>query len=751
MSRVKSPEPKFDEQMIPLSAVNGLIQSLQGKVLALENKYLHFVRYCSQIIRNAHSSFDQSINEHLISSHPPTKIIENLTRQKFALQGELANIEKMAKAPEANLDFVVKFMEIVRKSKEKILEKIGENKAKYSVQSVLLSMEEKLYLVANKIEMTQQDKGRIAELENLLKQKDRNYEILQQYVMKVKKEQAKGLCKISSLTDLKHERVNTPSATSRISIQHAGRSSPGLFSSQKDHEIVHLKQEVKYLQEKFRGLTGKAEKIVKKREIEISNFKNEIFQMKSIKKVLESVFIFFDHFEDNIRTYLDKLTGKVNGLGKVYLRFEVLKSITVKQRMFRLEENVGNDGFIKGLEKIIEDLKEELREKEEKMRESSEEIGRITRNYKEINEKYQTQIIEKNKGNDGKMEKIEELIRVNQELKMENVRLSNYKNDVDSEIMDLKDYFQADLDNLSSKIEKLFSENLMLKQRNEELQEKCAKVMTEKEKLMIQVYETKEISNFSLKSEPPSSLALKQELKLANSKLEAKSKQFSQVRLTLHELLENFYKITHENYSKFEKSIEKKIINWIYTLNQYKKCLKQPNTAPKLMELQKSHSKLILVNAQLTQRCNYYQDVIDELNLHCKQLSTDSSPTENFSLLQQRIIEKDQIIAHLQQMVSALEVENQKLAIDMENIEFTFQNAIADSKNYEESKSKVPGRLRISSTDLIKTFDSKIFSGTASEVEFNYTLEGTTIKSEHGEITPMASDNEDIADLEIIY
>ena len=84
---------------------------------------------------------------------------------------------------------------------------------------------------------------------------------------------------------------------------------------------------------------------------------------------------------------------------------------------------------------------------------------------------------------------------INNGLNNENAKLGNYKNELDLEIMDLKDYFQSDIDNLSNKIEKLFSENLILKQKNEEIKEKYEKAMTDKEKLMVKLYENKESSS----------------------------------------------------------------------------------------------------------------------------------------------------------------------------------------------------------------------------------------------------------------
>ena len=132
------------------------------------------------------------------------------------------------------------------------------------------------------------------------------------------------------------------------------------------------------------------------------------------------------------------------------------------------------------------------------MKQHKEEYVKISKLYYESNDKVQAnwkKNAEFNDELDEKNKKIEELIMINNGLNNENAKLGNYKNELDLEIMDLKDYFQSDIDNLSNKIEKLFSENLILKQKNEEIKEKYEKAMTDKEKLMVKLYENKESSS----------------------------------------------------------------------------------------------------------------------------------------------------------------------------------------------------------------------------------------------------------------
>ena len=788
MSRNRSHDPPAtEEQMIPMSAVNSLIQSLQSKVEGLERKYLEFAHHCSKIIRAAQNSLDQSINEHVTSGNmPSSKFIETLTRQKDKLQGELKNIEKMSVDfgnKEEKLSISVRLMRIVAIAKERILDKIKENKVKYSVQSVLLSMEEKLCNVVTKMNISEYNKERISELEDIIKQKDQTYESLQQYVIKLKNEQPLGLNHVSSLTEFKQgKKLVSPSSTHRSSIG-LGRTSPNLHTlqgtQQKDNEIAKLKNEISYLQEKFIGLTGKAEKLVVKKENEIFRFKNEMAQINNMKTMLKQVFRVFDDFEDKISVCLDKFGLKVNVLGKIYLRFESLKSSKYRSRLF-IREDAQNINFIQGLEKIIEELKRELENKDEVLKHKNEELIKVSKLYSEINEKIQVNVrISKESTNETEKKRIiiEDLQKSNSDLKSELTRISNYKNELDLEIMDLKDYFQSDIDNLSNKIEKLFSENLLLKQRNEDLREKYEKVMTEKEKLMIQLYETKDTSSSDILSVKPesvrspsnSALALKQELKITSTKLEAKSKEFNQLKADMKNI---FVSVIHDlikNYDELESNTTKKLMIMLQKCeavlklkhSRYRKVhhyasenYKNPNIFEKVNELTNSQSKLILINEKLTQKCNYYQDVIDQLNTHCKQLASEIPATQNCGKCleyQKHLIEKDYLVSLLQETVMKLEKENQRLEQDVQNIEFTFQNFIADSKHEEENRSRKSKGVVISSTDLIKTFDSKSFERADSDVDLTYTLEGTTIKSMHGELAPLTLSDEEINDLESIH
>ena len=146
--------------------------------------------------------------------------------------------------------------------------------------------------------------------------------------------------------------------------------------------------------------------------------------------------------------------------------------------------------------------------------------------------------------------------------------------------------------------------------------------------------------------------------------------------------------------------------------------------------------------------------MIDQLNTHCKQLASEIPATQNCGKCleyQKHLIEKDYLVSLLQETVMKLEKENQRLEQDVQNIEFTFQNFIADSKHEEENRSRKSKGVVISSTDLIKTFDSKSFERADSDVDLTYTLEGTTIKSMHGELAPLTLSDEEINDLESIH
>ena len=499
MSRNRSQEnPKGTEQMIPMSAVNSIIQSLQSKVSSLENKYLEFVNFSSKIIKEAQSFLDQSINEHVINKkHPSDKMIENFTQQKYKLQDGLVEIEKMSidfTKKKDVLDISVKFMSIIKRAKEKILEKLEDNKQKYSVQNVLLLMEEKLYKIICAMNVSEHTTKRISELEKMLKEKEKNYEMLQTQLIELKLEREKN--NRFFMTDFKYEnRLGSPVLGSRKSLN-SGRLSPGLPSTstlsliqQKDHEIYKLKAEISHLQEKFIGFTGKLQRMSYK-EPETSKIIN-------IKSMLKNILLFADEFEDKVTACSNKLNNKMNVLGVIYLKIEGWKSKKLYGKHIKADE-AHDFALIQGLEKIIEELKLEISKKDEIMKQHKEEYVKISKLYYESNDKVQAnwkKNAEFNDELDEKNKKIEELIMINNGLNNENAKLGNYKNELDLEIMDLKDYFQSDIDNLSNKIEKLFSENLILKQKNEEIKEKYEKAMTDKEKLMVKLYENKESSS----------------------------------------------------------------------------------------------------------------------------------------------------------------------------------------------------------------------------------------------------------------
>ena len=546
MSRNRSHEPpKTIEQTLQMSSVNFLIQNLQSKVATLEKKYLEFVNHCTKIIKDAQSFLDQSIADHVLNNSSSFKIIENLTQQKQKLKEDLLHIQKMSQVPNKkseNYGLAVSVMKTISKAKEKILERIEENKQKYFIQGILLAMEEKLSNVIRKLTISSFQKDRIVELEEVLKTKENEIESLHQYVLKLKNENEK---QFNQLQDLKIERrVTSPSGSSTKFW--SGRTSPVLnspkFKPQKDQEIEKLKHEISYLQDKFIGLTGTAQKLVKKKDYELHKFMNEKPNINIIKNMLKSIFFSFDSFEAGIGQKLENFGRKVGSLRILRVKVEAASH---GQKFWRKKnDDAENSKMIKGLETIIEDLKIELIRKDEHIKLEKEEFARFSKFHSESNQKVlqiQKKLEEIHCENQKKDEKIAELTKLNSELKIENKSLINYKNEIDLEIMELKDYFQSDIDNLSTKIEKLFTENLALKQKNEDIREKYEKVLAEKEKKVMQMFETnKDLNSFDIKksvraeaNKNNSALALKQELKIANFKLELKQKNFFQLKTDL--------------------------------------------------------------------------------------------------------------------------------------------------------------------------------------------------------------------------
>jgi predicted RNase H-like nuclease len=792
MFRNRSVEPtKSNEQMIPMSTVQSIIQSLQAKVVVLEKKYLEFVEHSTKVIRDAQSFLDQSINDHVLNPYrPSSKIIENLTQQKQKLRDDLIGIEKMSKDfdnKNDKLGMTLNIMRNITKAKEKILEKINENKLKYYVQGILLTLEEKIHDIITKIDFHEQNKDKISELENLLKIKEKDFEGLQQYAIKLKSENERNINSIGYATDYKSiKRLGSPDLSPRVLSRKFSGSNLNKPHSQKDAEIFRLKNEISYLQEKFIGLTGKAQKLVIKKENELSKYIIEVSKINEIKNLLKSTFRIFYNFEEKVVQGLDNFSKKISVFRLFSIKFQGLKNVKPWSRVIKTDDKVN---LVNGLEKIIEDLKLELNKKEETVKTYTEEISQYSKAYSEANEKNQNmkKKIEEIQANlTEKVKDIDVLYKKNIELTNENKKLSGYKNELDLEIMDLKEYFQTDIDNLSNKIENLFSENLFLKQKNEEIKEKYEKVMTEKEKMMVDMYENshRTISteynsprSDSYKISNNSELALKQELKIASQRLNSQKKELSKIL----ENLETVVKFIHFGYQKITEKVLSKTDLYAVKLETILKALRESknkkqalmyadeqfldfrnkNNEPQSIErLQKNFEKIqnFKKKSKLSsekQVLKSNQNLIENLNQSYKKVMSDSNLSQTCSkceILDKIIQEKDEIIISLQKVITNLENENNTLGKEIQNIEFTFQNFIQDSKSQikeEEDKSKKSQKVMISSTDLIKTFDSKSFEGTISDVDLTYTIEGTTIKSLQ-EITLISSSGDEAQDLEVV-
>lgn len=733
MSRNRSHEPpKPQEDLIPASTYNTLIQNFQSKLSALEKKYLSFVNHCTKIIREAQSFIDQSIQDHMSNSvNASSKLIETLTQQKVKLQDELMSIEKMS----IDLDYkhkdkqeiTNKLCRVVQRTRQHIISKIEDQKSKQHIQDLLLRMEEKLSRGINLVLSMPDYKDRVIELENLILKKDKDYEILQEYTANVKNEYE--MTRTVGVSEFKGDR-KIMSPTFRGSL--GGRTSPGFGSSinkvtqQKDQEIARLKCDIQVLQDKIFSLTEKAQKIVQKKENEVQKLNNERWPLE---KIIEDLKVDMGKKDEAIKSYKETM-GKIN---KAYTESND------KMQRYKAE---------------VEDLTDKINEKTQKNNELSQKLS----------------------------ESQQKIVRHEEEI----IMLKSCKEEFDSEITELKDYFQSDIDSLSNKIEKMFGENLALKQRNEEIKEKYEKVMTEKEKLLIQLLEIKDKegsyeSTHSSKTEgikiqAPSSLALKQELKVTNVRMEGLQKEVGEYKMLIKGPISSFFNVFSKKLNELSNFVDiglgksqskvLKLVSQVKKIHNCKKNLQKTNTRKteenlddslnfQIQELKRSEGKLTMQNEKLIKKCCYYEGLLEKFDKNCEILTQQLESKDhckNCEIMHKNITEKEQIISSLQQVISNLEKENLKLDKEIQDYEFTFQNSIFDSKfpSKDEGRSQKSKRFQLSSNDQIKTFDSKLLEISNSKVDLTYTLEDTSIKSAHNPPTPLRSSDEEFQDLEYI-
>lgn len=700
MSRNRSHEPsKPQEELIPISSYNALVQNFQNKLSALEKKYQTFVHHCTKIIREAQSLLDQSINEHMANSmNASSKLIESLTQQKVKLQDELVSIEKIStnfnEKSKDNQKITKNLNRVILRANDYIISKLEDPKVKICIQKALWDMQEKIIKRVNLVVSVEDYKNRAAELENLVQKKDKDYAKLQEYVINLKNDYE--MSRTIGFFDFKNDRkVMSPTARSPC-----GRMSPSCFvspnkaSQQKDQEIEKLKADIQVLQEKMGELTEKAQKIVMKKEVEMQ--KNiEDFKVENVRK------------NDEIKGFKE-IMGKANDK-------------------------------IQGLEGKIRDLIKELGEKDEKIVEGK---GKEDRLVKEIE------------------------------------KLKCCKEEFESEVVEMKEYFQSDIDNLSRKVEKLFGENLKLKQGHEEIREKCEKIEMEKEKLRVQMMETREKNVLSelehgkgeiIKGQDCSVLALKQKIKDVDCHVENLQREIGQYKVLIKINIGNFIFQLNNKLSELSNLVIlvlqeygkklailnlqiKKFSNTKTSKSNPQKPLSLDFPNSEIQEIKKSEAKLHLLNEKLVQKCNYYEDLLDKLNKNCEMLSRPQDFQTKNSTNNQNLNKKDEIISSLQQTISNLEKQNLILDKQIQNIEFAFQSSVFDSnfpsKDYEKSyKSK---HYQVSSSDLIKTFDSNLLEISASKVDLTYTLENTSIKSSHNAPTLLQMSEDEIKDLESI-
>lgn len=761
MARNRSQDPlKPVSDTVPLSSYNALVKSFSLKLKALETKYQGFVINCTKIIKDAQTFLDVSINEHLSTSvNQSSKLLENLTKQKVKLKKDLKSIQKMSvdlqNTEETNKN--PKFLGYFRGAKDKILEKLDDHKSKYFIQTVLMNLEDKVMKELEIFGNFGEYYSKLYEVEELLRVKTKEFEVLQESFNKVRGE--------TEQMHLTERRVGSPSFRMM-----AGRTSPLNFmnSQNKDQEIVKLKMDIGFLQEKIVSLTGTAKKIVARKENALQKLMGEQSKIGNMQGELSSCFVYFDNFQDLIENKLRVLARSIMYLSDKLSKLKIWKKLAG----FRADDQDAQN-IKKGLESMVTQLNEDLRKKDEISAQQKEKFLKLNKLYSDLHEKskifnlkYDTLLSDYNE----KSQKYNDLANKFSEIGAENEKLRNYKSDLDKEINGLKDYFQADIDSLSDKIEKLFGENLCLKQKNEEIRGKYERVMGEKEKLLVQVYENHvgdgTVKGESGKGNNNSLMALRQELKISGFKVESLVKENSILKSEQKQVVEYFFKQIMHLFSDFYSKFNAQFLSKVQKM--FEKVLKVLNlrrvkfnlgSSPasndilknKIAELSKSGTKLSYDNEKLQKKCDYYENLISHLQQTCEKLTSQQdslykcSTCDSFSRIAR---EKDDRIKYLQSEIQTLNRENARLNKEIQEIEFTFQNHIQDSKAYEYEKPSKSKKLTFSS-EFIKT-EFKNTSQSFSDVDLTYTLEGTTIKSTHDVNTPISVSNDEIKDLEFI-
>jgi chromosome segregation ATPase len=753
MARNRSHDPVKGPPEVQVLNYSTIVASFSLKLKALEEKYSGFVANCLKIIKKAQKFLDINLTEHLNSSdNQSSKFIENLNKQKVKLKRDLVSIEKMSfdlKNSQGN-ERDGKFLSSFRNAKEKILEKLEDHKARYFIQTVLNNLEDKVNKELQVFENFGNYYARLYEVEELLGRKTKEFEVLMESYNKLKGESE------MLVTNEKKFLVTSPKHFS------SGRTSPSGFSSKsRDLEIQKLQSEIQYLKEKINNLTGTAKKIVARKDEELQKLLEEKSNTLALPKLLKN-FKIFDNFEETVRNKLGILSTSLRIIQGKVKKFRILQKSCVEKEVHKES--------LESLERLVSDLKEQLIEKEDFLSKQKEKFLKLNKLYSDLHEK--TKIFNvRYDGLVGEMNEKNEIIAKFEEIRAENEKLRNYKIELDKEITELKDYFQSDIDGLSNKIEKLFGENLCLKQKNDELKDKYEKVMVEKEKILIQFFEKQESELFNKELKSPSSLALKQELKIASLKIESLTKENQFLRSSQKSIDKNAFKeisslffiLTNSFSDLFNKSFRKtseklKNLEKIFEkfLNLQKKKVKfqvSDVSGQKAAEIIKINQKISMENEKLLKKCESYQGLITNLQQTCEKLTSQQDslykcPTcDSFSKI---IKEKDERIKFLQKEVYTLGSENTKLRNDIQEIEFTFRDQV-ESKDYEvENKKMKHSRGLVVFTDVIKAGDSKNISPTVSDVDLTYTLEGTTIKSTHDINTPLSVSHDDIKDLEFI-
>lgn len=762
MARNRSHDPiKPTTDFVPLSSYNTLVTNFQLKLQALEKKYQAFVLHCTKIIKDAQAFLDISIHEHLnTSTNQSSKLIETFTKQKAKLKKDLKSIQKMSvdfKNTE-NSETNQKMLEFFRTGKEKILEKLDEHKSKYFIQTVLMNLEDKVMKELEIFGDFGQYYSKLYEVEELLRKKTKDFEELQESYNKVRIG--------TEQMHLTERRIGSPSFQIK-----AGRTSPSNFMTgqNKDQEIKKLKTDINFLQEKIVNLTGTAKKLVAKKDSELQRMLAEKSKNLDFKEKLCGCFAYFDTFQDHVENKLRVLARSVLILSDKLNRLKVWKKLSG----FRVNDH-DTKKIVSDLEKIVNQLTEELHKKDEKLNIQHEKFTKLNKLYSSLHEKskifsvkYENLLNEFNE----KSEKYNELASKSAETTAENEKLKLYKSELDREISELKDYFQADIDSLSNKIEKLFGENLCLKQKNEEIREKYERVMGEKEKLLVQIYESKAADLAgkadSGKSVNNSLMALRQELKISGFKVESlvkenfilKSEQKQLAEFMFGKVLAGFSEFFNEFFSGFLRrmaKIEEKVVR-IANFKKARLAFVSVGSGGeyiknKIADLSRSATKQSYLNENLQKKCEYYENLITQLQLTIEKLTSQQdslykcSTCESYSRINK---EKDNRIKYLQSEIQILSTENNRLNKEIQEIEFTFQNHIQDSKAYEfESPSK--HLKKFSNSPDSRRHDVKNMSQSISDVDLTYTIEGTTIKSVNEINTPIEYSNDEIKDLEFI-